>query len=134
MTEILKKKLQGKIKAKQYTRGYDTDGVMFYNEKGENVAIVFDTFQQCYESFDYSIPEELQNDEVIAKHDFEIEELDFDEYSHAFVVKCYDESHTGYDGQNPRYYLIYCSNKHNGYYSHQVTLSENGEYIWEQTI
>lgn len=133
---MLKKQLQGKIKAKKYTRGYDTDGVMFYNEKGENIAIVFDTFQQCYESFEYSIPEELENDKVIAKHDVEIEELNFDIFSNVFVIKCYDKNHAEYvgDGQNPRYYLVYCSNQQNGYYSHQVTLSENDEYIWEETI
>lgn len=130
------KTLKGTIKSKPYHRGHFQDGVIFYNEKGENIAIAFDIAQRCCENYNYDIPKELLQDKILTAEgititiEHETKDKGGDTYGSVdFRVSTQEKTK-----RNRKSYLIYCNNTHNGYYCHEVAIGENGEYTWNYFI
>ena len=129
--------LNGLIKCKEYCFSRDFDeGYMFYNERGENLVVCYDTYQQCYEDFETKNNLNLKYGEelVISENGIEIiiEDVDDDFESGnicSFHIYTFDKK-----GENIKTYKITVCNEHNGYYFHSVGLAENDELIWEDAV
>lgn len=126
---VHKLELKGIIKSKAYKRKGLDDGILFYNEKGENIGIGFDTKQQCCEDYDYDIPQALYENKILSMEGINITITEYDNEGtdtkgFQFIVKT----------QEGEAYHLYCENSHNGWYCHEVALAQDGKYIWTKWV
>ena len=122
--------LDGIIKFKPY-RFYDSvydTCIMFYNEKGENIVLCFDTCQNCCEDFNLRYNKKFRSKEVVSKNGIKIK-------CHRSNFSCEaGGKYVFFVETDEHCYNIVVSNNHNGYYGHYVGINKNGEFIWETCI
>lgn len=123
--------LNGVVKFKPYSfyeKAYDTCA-MFYNEKGENIVLCFDTCQNCCEDFNLDYNKKFHTKEVVSETGITVS-------CHRvkkFRCECGDK-YIFFVDTGKKIYQIAVSNDHNGYYGHYVGISKNGEFVWETCI
>ena len=124
-------KLDGVVRFKHYVFRdwcYDVNA-MFYNEKGEQIVLCFDSAQQCCEDFaldydkQYHNGDIVSNNGIVVKWKFQTNDCGDVHSSVVFTIKT-----------DKRRYTIRARNIHNGYYAHYVKVSQNGTLVWKELL
>lgn len=124
-------KLRGEVRAKGYDRCGTKEGIILYNEKGENVAFGFDKPNGCYGDLDPQYwGDNLLNDNVISNCGAIII---FDLFEDQDLWDCGAMALLTIITRDIAY-SYWVSNDQNGYYDHSVFLQENGEYTYDTWI
>ena len=119
---LLKRTYEGKCTVLPYNFGYFT-GFAIFNEREEHVAFSYDECQRCCENFEVEWTGVDGIDQLYGMT-FNSPQIEI-ELESSITCRITSESKE-----------MVCSvyNEHNGYYAHEVTISENGTLIHELSV
>lgn len=125
--------LKGTIKTKHYNsveNGYD-ENITFCNEKGEYIALCFDTKKVCDEYFYYNKNNcNFKDNEIVAQQGINIKIVKDDTF------EPYEEDGAKYifiiETSENKIYTITVYNYPDGKYYHRTSVNHNGQWVWEE--